>query len=91
MVHLATDTSFGNSYEQVVEQSTAASLALLRAASQYPKVKSIVSTSSVVAAFNPEDGEEFILDQNSYNAVAEIARSIDPSDPKAGSALCQHM
>jgi nucleoside-diphosphate-sugar epimerase len=89
VVHLATDTTFGSSYDQVVAGSAAASLALLRAAANFPQIKSVVLTSSVVAALNLDSGKDVVVDQDSYNSIAEAARSVDPSDPKAGHVMCK--
>ncbi|KAF7975319.1 hypothetical protein HWV62_9743 [Athelia sp. TMB] len=82
VAHLATITGFSIIPEQVIDPVVNAALNVLRSCAAHPSVKSVVFTSSSVAAswFTPET--EFDIGEDSWNdASVENAHSLPDDEP----------
>ncbi|KAL5340920.1 hypothetical protein BJX70DRAFT_82911 [Aspergillus crustosus] len=80
VIHVASDTSFGND-PALISHAVAATEAVLEAAAQVPSVKRVVLTSSSVAAVARYPGEGSItLTQDTWNETA-VQTALDESSP----------
>jgi nucleoside-diphosphate-sugar epimerase len=79
IAHIATVTSFDPNPHNVVPQTVAGVVSLLKAALKQPEVKEFVFTSSIVAAALPAPGVVTHVDENSWNEAAlELAWAPPP-------------
>jgi len=66
VVHIATDGSFSNEPSVVINNTVEATLTVLRSAAATPSVKSVVLTSSRIAAYNQESGKTYNISVDTW-------------------------
>jgi len=82
VVHIAGDVSFNTDFDQVVQGSIDGILHILNAATKFPSIKRVVLTSSRIAIFHPKKGDNYKVDNNSYNdAIVKAARETPADNP----------
>jgi len=80
VIHVAGDVSFSTDFDQVVKSTIDGIHHLLNSAEKHLTIKRVVLTSSRVAIFNPNKGDNYKVDNNSFNdAIVKQARDA-PSD-----------
>jgi len=83
ILHIANETSFAANYDQVVGSTIDSLVSVLEAASKFPEVKSVVLTSSRIAAFHPENGKDVKAGPDTYDTghLAEMGKSLPEDHP----------
>ena len=85
VAHIATVGTWDPNPHNVIPQTIAGALNVLKAAKKEPSVKQVVYTSSSVASFMPDPSTEFNVDANSWNDLAvQMAWSPPPYTPERG-------
>ena len=89
VIHLASDLSFSPKYEEVVPAVEALTKTFLIAISKAPSVKSVVLTSSRIAAYDPVFGQDLNVTVNDWaDYHIDNAKAIKQDDPMAPIAIC---
>jgi len=80
VINVAGDVSFAADHDKVVKTNVDGIVGLLQAASKVPTIKRVVITSSRVAIFHPAKGDNYKVDNNSYNDVIVKLSQEAPAD-----------
>jgi len=79
VIHVAGDMSFSTDIDKVVKSSVDGIHHLLNAVEKNPTIKRVVLTSSRIAIFNPNKGDNYTVDNNAYNERVKAGYEL-PSD-----------
>jgi len=82
VIHVAGDVSFSSDHNQVIKNSIDGILSVLRSASKIPSIKRVVVTSSRIANFNPNKGDNYKVDNHAFNdAIVKAAHEAAADSP----------
>jgi hypothetical protein len=88
--HLASDVSFSSDYEKVVNASRDMTTTFLNAVLEHDSVKSVVLTSSRIAAYNPVYGKDIHATKNDWtDYFLDLAKNAPAEDPMAPMMICE--
>ncbi|RSH85395.1 hypothetical protein EHS25_004791 [Saitozyma podzolica] len=88
VIHLASDLSFSPKYEEVVPTVEALTKTFINATSKASSVKSVVLTSSRIAAYDPVFGQDLNVTVNDWaDYHIDNAKAIKQDDPMAPIAI----
>jgi nucleoside-diphosphate-sugar epimerase len=88
--HLASDVSFSSDYEKVVNASRDMTTTFLHAVRKHDSVKSVVLTSSRIAAYNPVYGKDIHVTKNDWtDYFLDLAQNARAEDPMAPMMICE--
>ena len=90
VVHLATDASFSPKFESVVPTVVQWTESILAAVTRAPQVRSVVLTSSRIAAFAVVYGQDTNASANDWaDYFVDMAKAVKADDPMAPVLVCQ--
>jgi nucleoside-diphosphate-sugar epimerase len=90
--HLASDVSFSIDYESVMEGTRAMTTTFLTSAQKQESVKSVVLTSSRIAAYNPVHGKDIHVTKNDWtDYFLDLAKNAEVDDPMKPMMTCKFL
>jgi nucleoside-diphosphate-sugar epimerase len=88
--HLASDVSFSSDYEKVVNASRNMTTTFLHAVRKHDSVKSVVLTSSRIAAYNPVYEKDIHVTKTDWtDYFLDLAKDASADDPMAPMMICK--
>lgn len=82
VINVAGDVSLAPDHDKVVQSNVDGIIHLLQAASKFPSIKRIVITSSRVASYNPNKGDDYKVDNNLFNEdIVKKSKEAPATDP----------
>ena len=89
VVHVATDVSFSTDTKVVIDGAVGGTIAALRASAATPSVKRFVLTSSRIAVYNAEPGQNLHFTANDwFDAVVPLAWAASADDSNKAMYTC---